>query len=98
MGRKKGRYRKRTKHELVQEQAIKRRKKSIKKSKKKKRKLYDYEFTFKHVGKGKKPKYTHTEPGFGFNPPLVIRAKNKENAKKQLKLPKTVKIANIERN
>ena len=56
-----------------------------------------YEVTLKYVGKGKKPHYTYTEYGFGTNPPISIRAKNKENAKKQLDLPSTVKIASIKK-
>jgi len=59
--------------------------------------MNEYEVTFKYIGKGKKPMYAHTEYGFGTNPPLVVRAKNITNAKKQLKIPSTVKIHKIRR-
>ena len=59
--------------------------------------MYEYEITLKYIGKGKKPRYIHTEYGFGVNPPIVVHAKNIANAKKQLKLPSTVKIRKIKR-
>ena len=58
---------------------------------------YDYEISLKWVGRGRKPAYTRTEYGFGMNPPISIRAKSKSLALKQLKIPKTVKVAKIER-
>ena len=57
----------------------------------------EYEITLKWVGKGKKPSYVETDYGFGVNPPIVIRAKNKRQAIRMLKLPKTIKIRKIER-
>jgi len=59
--------------------------------------MHQYEINLVRRGKGKSPKYTHTEYGFGMNPPVVINAKNKQNALKQLKLPKIVKIRKIVR-
>lgn len=34
--------------------------------------------------------------GFGMNPPIVIHARSKAEALKQLKLPKTVKVLKVE--
>jgi len=59
--------------------------------------MNNYEVTLEYIGKRKRPQYTYTEYGFGTNPPICIRAKNITNAKKQLKLPSTVKIKKIKR-
>lgn len=37
------------------------------------------------------------EYGFGDNPPIIICAKNKKDARNKLKLPKGVKIVSIEK-
>lgn len=63
-------------------------------AKMKKTKLHEYEITLQYIGK-KKPSYIDTEYGFGINPPIVIHAKNEKEAVSQLRLPKTVKIAEI---
>ena len=57
-------------------------------------KLNEYEITLEHIGR-KKPQYIETEYGFGMNPPIVVHAKSKEEALKQLRLPKTVKVVEI---
>jgi hypothetical protein len=72
-------------------------KKDIKRANRRKRRMYDYEITLKYIGKGKRPQYTHDEYGFDPNPPIGVRAMNKKNALKQLKLPKTVKVVRVER-
>jgi hypothetical protein len=59
--------------------------------------MHQYEISLAWRGKGRIPKYTRTEYGFGMNPPVVINAKNKQNALKQLKIPKIVKIKKIVR-
>ena len=59
--------------------------------------MHQYEINLTWHGKGKSPKYTHTEYGFGMNPPIVVNALNMRNARKQLKLPKIVKIRKIVR-
>lgn len=60
-------------------------------------KLNEYEIKLKYIGKGKRPLYTYSDYGFSRNPPIVIRARNKKNAKQHLKLPKTVKIISIKK-
>jgi hypothetical protein len=57
--------------------------------------MNEYEITLEYVGNRKQPKYIETEYGFGINPPIVVRAKNKTEAIKQLRLPKTVRIEKI---
>ena len=57
-------------------------------------KLHQYEITLEYIGK-KKPQYIETEYGFGMNPPIVINARGEQEAISQLRLPKTVKIAQI---
>lgn len=57
-------------------------------------KLHEYEITLEYVGR-KKPFYVDSEYGFSNNPPIVIHAKNKKEAIAQLRLPKTVKVAEI---
>lgn len=63
----------------------------------KKAKLKEYEIYLKYVGKGKRPAYTHSDYGFGVNPPIVIRARTKKGALKKLKLPSTVKVRRIKK-
>jgi len=57
--------------------------------------LKEYRVNLYWNGYGLPPHYTYTDYGFLGNPPITIRAKNMANARKQLKLPKSVKISDI---
>lgn len=58
--------------------------------------MNEYEITLEYVGKGKEPEYIESEYGFGMNPPIVIRAENKKEAIRQLKLPGEVHIKKVQ--
>jgi hypothetical protein len=60
-----------------------------------KKKLYDFEFTLEWVGKGRMPARLESEYGFGTNPPVIIRAETLGKAKKQLNLPKNIRIGGV---
>lgn len=58
--------------------------------------IKQYEITLKWVGKGKQPDYLENEYGFGTNPPIVLSGKNEKSVRNKLKLPKDIKIHEIE--
>ena len=61
-----------------------------------KRPMKEYEVELKYVGRKRTPpQYTHSEYGFGMNPPVVLHARSVSAAKRQLDLPKTVQISKI---
>lgn len=56
---------------------------------------FDYEITLRYAGEGKIPGYLKKERGIDKNKPVIIAAPNERNARKQLILPKALKIKSI---
>jgi hypothetical protein len=57
----------------------------------------EFEVTLKWVGKGRPPYYTETNYGFGVNPPIIFEAEDEEDARRQLRLPRTVTVEKVRR-
>ena len=59
-------------------------------------KLHEYEIEVKWVG-SRPPRFVEAEYGFAGNPPIVVHAKNKREARKKLRLSRNVRIVRITR-